>query len=340
MSLIWQDLRVNEMIKKELLPITILALLILVLSLQTNISPWWKISTNKSHQILNSTIIVTEYYLSGEVRAAKSILGSQAAYLTIETPWNLSLKEIGVTEKSVANVTVPKLNKNILVLINVDFGAYAATFEGNANVTISENQQMATAQIYGSLQVEGSSIPVNFTCPISSANFPTNYLGTLLKAGGELYITLNPIATSIKNLNSKEEAKANLNSFLNLILYLTAAGSGLNALAFFLIILQQTPIALKKALWKYTKYVIAVATLLFLASFIYFIAEAPNFISKLDNVTLPEIYKLNGSSIKSLFGSVDGGIIYGPAYGCFLSFTTSLLCLTLYMLMRKVEKIE
>jgi len=326
----------EKMIKKEWLLLIILASLTLIMSVGAATSPWWRISTTKRYQILNGTTMVVDYYLSGEVRAAKICNETQIVYLNIKGPWNLTLlREYLGKKQPVMNISIP--TTKILepsLSTEISFGAHTATFEGIANITMSEKIENRVF-LSGNFTIEDQSIPFNHTYEILIAGFPTEHLGTLLIAIGETTVTVEPITTTITNLSS--DKGSSLNSFFNIIFSLTIVGSSLNTIVFLFIMLQAIPIIARKPPYKYARYITAIAALLFLASFIYFAVEAPGLISKLSDVTPPEVYKLQGINIKSLFGAL-GEIVYGPAVGFFLALTTSLVNITLYFLVRKVEK--
>jgi hypothetical protein len=140
---------------------------------------------------------------------------------------------------------------------------------------------------------------------------------------------------SLSKLNATEENKQALQSFFNNTLIIVICGLVFSALTFAFICLS---ILRTFPLGKYSKYLTILAGIFFLISVFYFASYAPAYISKIDNVTPQEIYKLEGPKIGAFFGSTEL-MVYGPSLGWYLAFAAFLLNLSLYNLIRRLEKI-
>lgn len=139
---------------------------------------------------------------------------------------------------------------------------------------------------------------------------------------------------SISNLNATEENKQALQSFFNNTLIIAICGLAFSAITFVFFcysILRPFPLE------RYTKYLAVIAGILFLVSIFYFASYAPAHLSKIDNVTPEEIYKLEGAKVGGFYGSADM-LVYGPSLGWYLAFAAFLLNLSLYNLITRVEK--
>lgn len=330
------------MFKRKFVLLSIFAFITLILAIETSFSPWWEVSTSKRYEILNNTIIKVEYVLSGNIKATKVCQGRQTVHLTVNK-WELTLKKVYmVTEKNITNLSMPSYNfSNATLPTDINFGTYNATFIGNANVTErTYSEYSLKVWLNGSLLIEDYEMPFNVIYNISTpTKFPGDYLKTWLNASGNTFVTIKPIITSINYLDSNVNNKTGLSSFFQLLFYLTLTGSGLNILIFLLTILPFLPIIKRNFPYKLIRYIIVASTLIFLISFIYFIAVGPSLISRLNNVTPPQIYELKGSSIKSLYGNMHK-LFYGPAYGFYFAIATSLMNIGFYTLIKKTEKLE
>jgi len=141
---------------------------------------------------------------------------------------------------------------------------------------------------------------------------------------------------SISELNATEDNKNALQSLFNILWYLTIAGSGLNILILVLVCVSNVQLL---SLHKYIKYLTVITAILFFVAFLYFASEAQPNISKLQRIAPTEVHTLLGSQIQSLFGTTDS-LIYGPSLGWYLALVVSLLNVSFYMLIEKIEKMS
>jgi hypothetical protein len=321
--------------------IAIFTLIVLILSIETTVLPWWEFSTNRKYETLKDTKISINYFLSGTVRATKISLGKQTLRLTINGPWNLTLEKVEiVTKEFVARIPIPSTKLlNVSIPKEIGLGTYESQFKGRANVTAIEiSGGKLSVQLNGNVTIYEHEVPITFSVQVTAPNFPQKYLGTWLSASGNTTVTVEPIITSIMELGSNKEEESSLNSFLYTIWSSTFAGMGLDAAAFALTLLMILGV-MKKNFLKYVRYISAIAAIIFISSFIYFLAVAPSLISKLSNVAPQEVCILEGKNVKSLFGTIGKEITYGPSSGWYFALTACLLNITLYALIKMVERV-
>lgn len=171
----------------------------------------------------------------------------------------------------------------------------------------------------------------------SQTSIRVDYMLTGSVSGSKIDSKQNTSTTvncSLSELNATEENKQALQSFFNTTLIITICGLAFTVLTFaflFISLLRTFPLG------RYTRYLAAVAGLLFLISIFYFASYAPAYMSKIDNVTPQEIYTLGGAEIGGFYGGADL-LAYGPSSGWYLAFAAFLLNLSLYSLITRAEK--
>lgn len=146
------------------------------------------------------------------------------------------------------------------------------------------------------------------------------------------------LTISISELDGQKKDKDALKSFLQNTLYLAITGSTFNVLAFALIL---TSIFIPRAepfsLPKYSRYLTVLAAIIFLIASFYFASQIQSFLFELETVIPSQVYELSGSQITGVFGSADS-LIYGPSFGWYLAFVTFLLSISLYKILKTLEK--
>lgn len=310
------------MFEKRKLPLIIFCLLILVFSGLTCISPWWEASTTKENEILNGIQLKVEYSLGGVVSAYNLSVDYQITALEIK----------GKIE--ITNVTINLKNEKSLIRIpaKLGLGKFYSIFKGDADV--KRNEQGCTIDFVGNVRVDNVTFSLNFTYNTEEALELEEKKYSILC---ELELTTRPVTISVMELDANEEAKYELKSFLNTIWILGVIEFGLNVTIFALILTYM--LTSKISFYKFSRYILIIATIIPLITFFLFANNIQGLISKLNNAAPHEVYTLNGSEIKSLFGEAKN-VIYGPSLGWKLTFVVFALNAALFKLTGKIRKVE
>jgi hypothetical protein len=308
------------MFERKKLSLVIFSLFILTLLCLTYISPWWEVSTTKENEILNGIQLKVEYWLKGSISTFIITPNYQVTAL--------KLKGSLILGKNVTLNFQHEIN-SIKIPAKIDLGTFSSKFEGEADV--KHNDQGYSANFVGTAKIDKTTITLNFTCEIENVS---NLNEGKYPASGDLEITTSPVIISIMDLDSSENVKYELKSFLDTIWILNVVNFGINVIVFILML--SLILTDKKAFYRFLRYLLIIATIMPLIIFLLFASNIQGLISKLSNVTQTDVYTLRGSDVKTLFGGTRE-IAYGPSIGWKLVFVVFIMNAALLKLVNKVK---
>lgn len=310
------------MFKKRELSLIIFYLSVVILSGLACVSPWWEASTAKESEILKGIQLKVEYRPEGTVSAYNLSVSSQITALEIR----------GKTK--VDNVTINlKIEKSwIRIPTKLGLGKFYSTFNGS--VDVKRNEQEYSMNFNGRVKVDNIVFSMNFTYNTEEA---LELEGGIYPVLCELELRTKPTTIPLTELDSNEEAKYELKSFLAVIWILNLVSLGFNVTVLGLMFLYM--ITRKNMFYRFLRCLSIIATIIPLISFSLFAEKIQGLISKLNNVVPPEIYTLKGSDVKALFGRVND-VVYGPSLGWKMTFVIFIMNAALFMLVSKIRKVE
>lgn len=260
-----------------------------------------------------------EYSLGGTVSAYNLSVDYQITALEIK----------GKLKIGNATINLKNGKSSVRIPTKLGLGTFYSIFKGEADV--KRNEQGYSIDFVGTATVNNATLPLDFT-------YNTREILELEEKKYsifcELELTTCPVTISVMELNSNEETKYELKSFLNTIRILNVMGLGFNATVFALMLLYM--LTGKNPFYKFLRYILIIATIIPLITFFLFANNIQGLISKLNDVVPSEVYMLKGSDIKALFGGTKN-VIYGPSLGWKLIFVVFIMNAALFKLTSKIR---